>query len=134
MDVEITEEALSEAFGFVVSKEFTKAILAAVARAPKAPHTGFSKFGLDLGGPLFAFLGGDSTRSLRCPQMPPEFFPFAVRRADPDIDVGFLVDHPLMEGPANTTFAVCVPEHPERSGAVARDEQELFRWSGAHLK
>jgi hypothetical protein len=133
MDVEISVETLSEAFGFTVSKGFEKAILAAVARSPETPHRGFDKFGLELGGPLYAFLGGSSAQSLRCPQMPPEFFPFAVRRAKPDIYVGFLVDHPNIEGEPNTIFAVCVPEHPGRSGVVARDEQELFRWLGAHL-
>lgn len=133
MDTDLTVENLSEAFGFAVSPAFNRAILAAVARSPETPHEGFKKFGLDLGGPLYAFLGGQSAQSLRCPQMPPEFFPFAVRRTKPGVFVGFLVDNPSLEGEPNTTFAVCVPEHPERSGVVARDEQELFRWLGAHL-
>lgn len=133
MDSEITVENLSEAFGFQVSPGFNRAIQAAVARSPETPHEGFKKFGLHLGGPLYAFLGGDSAQSLRCPQMPPEFFPFAVRRSSPNIYIGFLVDNPSLEGEANTTFAVCVPEQPKRCGVVARDEQELFRWLGAHL-
>jgi hypothetical protein len=65
--------------------------------------------------------------------MPPEFFPFAVRPGRPGAYIGFLVDSPTLEGPANTTFALCVPEFRNRSGVVARDEQELFRWLGAHL-
>lgn len=134
MDTELSVNSLSEAFGFRVSKEFKKALSAAEARSPEEPYKGFSKFGLELGGPLYAFVGGGSAQSLRCPQMPPEFFPFAVRRSDPDIYVGFLVDHPDLEGEPNTTFAVCVPEHPERSGVVARNEQEFFRWLGAHLE
>jgi hypothetical protein len=133
MDHEITIDNLSEAFGFKVSSGFKKAILAAIARSPETPHRGLNKFGLDLGGPLYAFLGGESAQSLRCPQMPPEFFPFAVRRSNPNIYLGFLVDNPSLDGEANTTFAVCVPEHPKRSGVVARDEQELFRWLGAYL-
>ena len=132
--MEFTVESLSEAFGFVVSEGFLKAIRAAEARSPKEPHLGLDKFGLELGGPLYAFVGGQSAQSLRCPQMPPEFFPFGVRRANPDIYVGFLVDHPSLEGEPNTLFAVCVPEHQERSGVVARDEKELFRWLGAHLE
>ena len=133
MDMEASVETLSEAFGFVVSEGFLKAIKAAHARSPDEPHMGLNKFGLELGGPLYAFVGGSSAQSLRCPQMPPEFFPFAVRRSRPDVYVGFLVDHPDLEGEPATTYAVCVPEHPERSGVVARDEQELFRWLGAHL-
>lgn len=133
MDTEVTVENLSEAFGFTVSQEFNRAILAAIARSPEAPHLGLQKFGLELGGPLYAFLGGDSAQSLRCPQMPPEFFPFAVRRSKPHAYVGFLVDNPSLESEPSTTFAVCVPEHVLRCGVVARDEQELFRWLGAHL-
>ena len=133
MDMEVTVDNLSEAFGFRVSAGFEKAILAANARSPQEPHLGLSKFGLELGGPLYAFLGGGSAQSLRCPQMPPEFFPFAVRRSNPAAYLGFLVDHPDLEGEPCTLYAVCVPEHPQRSGVVARDEQELFRWLGAHL-
>lgn len=133
MDTEVTVENLSEAFGFAVSPAFNRAILAAIARSPDTPHQGFQKFGLELGGPLYAFLGGQSAQSLRCPQMPPEFFPFAVRRSKPDVYVGFLVDNPSLESEPNTTFAVCAPEHAQRCGTVARDEQELFRWLGAHL-
>lgn len=134
MDNDISVESLSEAFGFAVSEGFEKAIKAAVARDPSSPHKGFDKFGLELGGPLYACLGGSSAQSLRCPQMPPEFFPFAVRRSRPDIYVGFLVDEPSLEAEPCSVFAVCVPEHPSRCGVVARDEQELFRWLGAHLK
>ena len=133
MDMDLTVDSLSEALGFKVSEGFVKAIKAAHARSPEEPHKGLDKFGLELGGPLYAFVGGGSAQSLRCPQMPPEFFPFAVRRSNPDIYVGFLVDHPDVEGEPNTTFAVCVPENQKRSGVVARDEQELFRWLGAHL-
>lgn len=134
MDMEVTVDALSESFGFQVSTGFEKAILAARARSPKEPHLGLGKFGLELGGPLYALLGGSSAQSLRCPQMPPEFFPFAVRRGKPDAYVGFLVDHPSMEGEPHTTYALCTPEHAHRCGVVARDEQELFRWLGAHLE
>lgn len=133
MDMEVSVETLSEAFGFVVSEGFLKAIKAAHARSPDEPHKGLDKFGLELGGPLYGFMGGSSAQSLRCPQMPPEFFPFAVRRSKPEVYVGLLVDHPSLEGEPNTTYAVCVPEHPKRCGVVARDEQELFRWLGAHL-
>ena len=133
MDMEVSVETLSEAFGFLVSEGFEKAIKAAIARSPDEPHHGLSKFGLELGGPLFAAVGGSSAQSLRCPQMPPEFFPFAVRRSRPDIYVGFLVDNPTMDGEPRTTFAVFVPEQPRRCGVVARNEQELFRWLGAHL-
>lgn len=129
---ELNVENLSEAFGFAVSPAFERAMLAAVARAPEEPHTGLSKFGLSLGGPLYSFLGG-SAQSLRAPQMPPEFFPFAVRSGKPDAYLGFLVDSPSLESPPNTTFAVIVPEHSQRCGVIARDEQELFRWLGAHL-
>lgn len=134
MDMEVSIETLSEAFGFLVSTGFEKAIKAAIARAPDEPHRGLDKFGLELGGPLFGAVGGSSAQSLRCPQMPPEFFPFAVRRSQPDIYVGFLVDNPSLEGDANTTYAVFVPENPKRCGVVARDEQELFRWLGAYLE
>lgn len=130
---EPTVEQLSEAFGFVVSPAFEAAIRAAIARDPAEPYHGLHKFGLTLGGPLYSFLGG-SPQSLRGPQMPPEFFPFAVRAGRPAAYLGFLVDSPSLEGPANTTFALCVPEHRQRSGVVARDEQELFRWLGAHLQ
>ncbi|MFA7481181.1 MAG: hypothetical protein WC314_11815 [Vulcanimicrobiota bacterium] len=133
MDMEVSVESLSESFGFLVSPDFVKAIEAAHARSPDNPHRGLDKFGLELGGPLYAFVGGDSAQSLRCPQMPPEFFPFAFRRTRPAVYIGFLVDHPSQEGSPNTTYAICVPEHPERSGVVARNEQELFRWLGAHL-
>lgn len=129
---ELTVENLSEAFGFAVSPAFEKAMKAAAARAPEEPHTGLHKFGLTLGGPLYAFLGG-SPQSLRIPQMPPEFFPFAVRSGRPDTYIGFLVDSPSLESSPATTFAVIVPEAPHRCGVVARDEQELFRWLGAHL-
>ncbi len=129
---ELTVENLSEAFGFAVSPAFERAMKAAVARSPQEPHTGLHKFGLTLGGPLYSFLGG-SAQSLRAPQMPPEFFPFAVRAGSPDAYVGFLVDAPSLEGPPVTTFAVVVPEHPQRCGVIATDEQELFRWLGAHL-
>ena len=132
MAIEPTVENLSEAFGFTVSSAFEAAIRAAIARAPGEPHSGLYKFGLTLGGPLYSFLGG-SPQSLRVAQMPPEFFPFAVRPGRPDAYIGFLVDSPSLEGPANTTFALCVPECPHRSGVVARDEQELFRFLGAHL-
>lgn len=132
MAIEPTVDNLSEAFGFNVSPAFEKAIRAAIARSPEEPHNGFHKFGLNLGGPLYSFLGG-SPQSLRGAQMPPEFFPFAVRSTRPYAYIGFLVDAPQLEGPPNTTFALCVPEHPHRSGVVARDEQELFRWLGAHL-
>jgi hypothetical protein len=133
MDMEVTVESLSEAFGFKVSEGFVAAIRAAKARSPEEPHLGLQKFGLELGGPLYAAVGGSSAQSLRCPQMPPEFFPFAVRRSSPDAYVGFLVDHPTPDGEDNTLFAVCVPEHQDRTGVVARDEKELFRWLGAHL-
>jgi hypothetical protein len=133
MDMDISVESLSEALGFKVTEGFVKAIRAAGARSPDEPYKGLDKFGLELGGPLYAFVGGGSAQSLRCPQMPPEFFPFAVRRSSPEIYVGFLVDHPNLEGEPNSLFAVCVPEHRSRSGVVARSEQELFRWLGAHL-
>ena len=84
MDMEVSVETLSEAFGFVVSEGFLKAIKAAHARSPEEPHKGLNKFGLELGGPLYGFMGGSSAQSLRCPQMPPEFFPFAVRRSRPN--------------------------------------------------
>ena len=129
---ELNVENLSEAFGFAVSPAFERAMTAAVARAPQEPHTGLSKFGLTLGGPLYSFLGG-SAQSLRVPQMPPEFFPFAVRAGKPDTYLGFLVDKPSLEAAPATTFAVIVPEDPQRCGVIARDEQELFRWLGAHL-
>ncbi len=132
MEMEPTVENLSEAFGFLVSPAFERAIRAAMARSPDEPHQGLKKFGLHLGGPLYSFLGG-SAQSLRTPQMPPEFFPFAVRRGEINVAVGFLVDAPSLEGEPNTRFATCVPEHPERTGVVARNEQELFRWLGAHL-
>lgn len=132
MAIEPTVENLSEAFGFPVSPAFEAAIRAAIARSPQEPHSGLHKFGLTLGGPLYSFVGG-SAQSLRAPQMPPEFFPFAVRPGQPDAYVGFLVDSPQHDGPPCTTFALCIPEHPHRSGVVARDEQELFRWLGAHL-
>jgi hypothetical protein len=132
MVMEPTVEDLSEAFGFLVSPAFEAAIRAAIARSPDSPHTGLHKFGLTLGGPLYSFLGG-SAQSLRSAQMPPEFFPFAVRPGKPDAFIGFLVDSPSLEGPANTTFALCVPEYPQRTGVIARDEQELFRFLGAHL-
>lgn len=132
MAYELTVENLSEAFGFAVSPAFEKAMKAAYARAADEPHTGLSKFGLTLGGPLYSFLGG-SAQSLRAPQMPPEFFPFAVCAGTPAAYLGFLVDEPSLESPPNTTFAVLVPECPERCGVVAECEQELFRWLGAHL-
>lgn len=132
MAIDPTVENLSEAFGFTVSPAFEKAIRAAIARSPEQPNEGLGKFGLTLGGPLYSFLGG-SAQSLRSAQMPPEFFPFAVRPGRPDAYIGFLVDAPTLESQANTTFALCVPEYPQRSGVVARDEQELFRWLGAHL-
>jgi hypothetical protein len=132
MASEPTVDSLSEAFGFNVSPAFQAAIRAAIARSPEDPQSGLHKFGLTLGGPLYSFVGG-SAQSLRTTQMPPEFFPFAKRPGRPDAYIGFLVDSPTLEGPPNTTFALCVPEHSQRSGVVARDEQELFRWLGAHL-
>jgi hypothetical protein len=132
MAIDPSVDNLSEAFGFAVSPAFEAAIRAAIARSPSEPHAGLHKFGLTLGGPLYSFLGG-SPQSLRGAQMPPEFFPFAVRPGRPNAFIGFLVDSPDLEGPANTTFAVFVPECSRRSGVIARDEQELFRWLGAHL-
>ncbi len=132
MEIVPSVENLSEAFGFRVSPAFEAAVRAAIARKPQEPHRGLSEFGLQLGGPLFSFVGG-SAQSLRTPRMPPEFFPFAVRRGEPDITIGFLVDAPVLDGPEQTLFATCVPDHPDRTGVVARDEGELFRWLGAHL-
>lgn len=133
MAFEPTVENLSEAFGFHVSPAFEAAVRAAIARSPEEPASGLHKFGLTLGGPLYSFVGG-SAQSLRCAQMPPEFFPFAVRPGRPDAYIGFVVDTPSLEGEPQTTFALCVPEHPKRCGVVARDEQELFRFLGAHLE
>lgn len=132
MTLEPRVENLSEAFGFAVSPAFATAIRAAVARLPQEPHNGLYKFGLTLGGPLYAVLGG-SAPSLRTVQMPPEFFPFAVKHGQTDAYIGFLVDAPCLDAPPQSTFAVCVPECSQRCGVVARDEQELFRWLGAHL-
>jgi hypothetical protein len=56
-----------------------------------------------------------------------------MRPGRPDAYIGFLVDSPDLEAEPQTTFALCVPEYPGRTGVVARDEQELFRWLGAHL-
>src|SRR5688572_11285759 len=102
MAIEPTVENLSEAFGFVVSSAFETAIRAAIARSPEEPQSGLHKFGLTLGGPLYSFLGG-SPQSLRTAQMPPEFFPFAVRPGKPDAYLGFVVDSPNMEGAAQST-------------------------------
>ncbi len=132
MELEPTIENLSEAFGFSVSSGFETAIRAAVARAPQEPYKGLDKFGLTLGGPLSRFVGG-SAQSLRGPQTPPEFFPFASRTGSPEVTIGFLVDSPSLDTEPVTLFAICVPECPHRSGVVARDEQELFRWLGAHI-
>lgn len=133
MQSDLSVESLSEAFGFSISKEFVRAIEAAVARSPQEPSEGFEKFGLTLGGPLYCALGG-SAQSLRCAQMPPEFFPFAVRRCQPNVYVGFFCDSPCLDSEPCTLFGVFVPESRERTGIVARDEQELFRWLGAHLE
>ena len=133
MELEPTVENLSEAFGFSVSSAFEAAIRAAIARSPQEPFKGLDKFGLTLGGPLYSFLGG-SAQSLRCPQTPPEFFPFASRTGSPEVTIGFLVDSPSLDSEPATMFAICVPECPQRSGVVARDEQELFRWLGAHIE
>ena len=132
MQSDLSVESLSQAFGFSISKEFVRAIQAAVARCPEEPSEGFEKFGLTLGGPLYCALGG-SAQSLRCLQMPPEFFPFAVRRCEPNVYVGFFCDNPSLEAEPCTLFGVYVPESRKRTGIVARDEQELFRWLGAHL-
>lgn len=125
------QENLSESFGFAVSKAFEALVCDAITCAPEDPCSGLSRYGLTMGGPLYDFLGG-SPQSLRTTRMPPEFFPFAVSSGKPSILLGFLVDAPSLEGTPNTTFAVCVPGHPQLSGVVARSEEELIRWLEAH--
>lgn len=128
MDIDLTPENLSEAFGFAVSVEFVEMLKGLHECSPEEPHKGLAEFGLELGGPLYGFSGGGSGQSLRCPQMPPEFFPFAVRRSEPDIYVGFLVDDPRVEGEPNTCFAVFVQENASRCGVIANSESELSSW------
>lgn len=131
MEIEISVETLSEALGFSISPAFQDLVSEAVSRSPEEPFLGSRELSLTLGGPLYSFIGG-SAQSLRCPQVPPEFFPFAVRRGQYDAYVGFVVDNPTLEGPPNTLFALLVPEVPGRSGVVARDEAELIRWLSVH--
>lgn len=125
MELDPTLENLSEAFGFSVPKTVQGMVEAALALDAKEPHRAFEALGIELGGPLFPFLGG-SPCSLREPFTPPEFFPFACRTGDEVVHYGFVVDDPDKAVESDLFVGLLAPDQPELCGVIASSLTEFF--------
>ncbi len=127
MELEPSLKNLAEAFGFQVPTCMGELLDAAIKANPKAPHLAFASFGLELGGPLFPFVGG-SPVSMRSPQMPPEFFPFAVRSGAQPHYFGFVADDPEVYQGEELFVARLSVEEPHHCGVVADSLKSFFGW------
>ncbi|MGE0490390.1 MAG: hypothetical protein AB7S38_14370 [Vulcanimicrobiota bacterium] len=125
MELEPNVENLTDAFGFRVPDAFVTLVKAALEQNPRAPHLAFALLGLELGGPLFPFLGG-SPVSLREPQMPPEFFPFALRSGREPHYYGFVVDDPDRYQGEELFVGRLAIEDCESCGVVSETLQGFF--------
>lgn len=118
MEVELNEAGLSESFGFQTPPSLLSLVQFCLQQKEHAPENALAFLGLKLGGPLFPFLEGNPA-SLRQPQLPPEFFPFATYLPQQASWVGFVVDDPGKAEGAEIPIAVLSIENVELNGVVA---------------
>ncbi|MBI3928615.1 MAG: hypothetical protein HY319_23955 [Armatimonadetes bacterium] len=124
MDLEPTQENISEAFGFQVPPSLAMLVGLARRLRPEEPHRALEAIGIELGGPLFGFLGGQPT-SMREPHTPPELFPFLYQPAW-QLHIGYVVDEPETACGDEFMLAGLSVEAPEKCGMLARNLPELL--------
>ncbi len=118
MELELNEAGLSESFGFQTPPSLLSLVKFCLQQKECEPEQALGFLGLKLGGPLFPFLEGNPA-SLRQPQLPPEFFPFATYLPQPSSWVGFVVDDPGKTDGAEIPIAILSTENVELNGLIA---------------
>lgn len=136
MELELSEAGLAETFGFQVPPSLLKLIKFCLDQKEHEPDEALSSLGLRFGGPLFPFLDG-SPISLRQPQLPAEFFPFATYTPQPRSWVGFVVDNPGSTEGSEVPIAILSTENVELCGIISESLDDflgvLARRSGQTL-